>query len=76
MNKVTLRDYQVEAEDAVWDQWRSRQSTLAVLPTGCGKTELFVSIGGSFTGGRTLLIAPTIELVHQAHSKFGQRTGI
>ena len=34
---MQLRDYQVEAREAILNEWKlGRQKTLLVLPTGCG----------------------------------------
>ena len=71
-----LRDYQQKAVDAIRDQLTRVDSTLAVLPTGCGKTEIFVQLASEWQEGRTLVIAPQIELVGQAAKKISQRTGI
>ena len=39
-----LRYYQHDARDAIIKAWDRYQSTLCVMPTGTGKTELFLSI--------------------------------
>ncbi len=73
---MKLRDYQVDCEAAIRAEHERVDSTLAVLPTGCGKTEVFVSYGGKVDAGRVLTICPTIELVDQGANKFTARTGI
>ncbi|MBN1285758.1 MAG: DEAD/DEAH box helicase [Anaerolineae bacterium] len=58
-------DYQVEALDA-WDAARRRGSI--VLPTGAGKT--FVAIHAIHRAGRSaVIIAPTIDLLHQWYAR-------
>ena len=71
-----LRDYQKKAVAAIQDHLSRVDSTLAVLPTGCGKTEIFVQLANDWHDGRTLVIAPQIELVGQAAKKIRQRTGV
>ncbi|MFI5612591.1 RecQ family ATP-dependent DNA helicase [Amycolatopsis sp. NPDC051903] len=53
----TLRPSQVEAADAV----AGRRDTLAVLPTGSGKSAIYQVAGLAF-GGLTLVISPLIAL--------------
>lgn len=71
-----LRPYQAEAKAAVEAALREHDSTLLVLPTGTGKTEVFTSIIGDWQHGRSLVICPMVELVAQARSKILKRTGI
>lgn len=40
----TLRDYQQEAKEKIFDQWDSWDNILYQMPTGTGKTRLFTSI--------------------------------
>ena len=44
----TRRDYQVECQAAVLADFDKHRSTLAVLPTGTGKTQIFLSVGEEF----------------------------
>lgn len=39
-----LRDYQLENKLKVYDAWKHHQSVMLQMPTGTGKTRLFVSI--------------------------------
>lgn len=73
---VTLRDYQVDAVAGARRQLDQHDSTMIVLPTGCGKTEVFVRLASEWQAGRTLVVAPTIELVDQAANKLRVRTGV
>ena len=41
---IVLRPYQVETVEAVFEEWESVQSTLACLPTGCGKSVIFSEV--------------------------------
>jgi superfamily II DNA or RNA helicase len=71
-----LRDYQLAAAEAIEDQWRKHQSTLCVLPTGCGKTVLFAEIIRRRQPGRALVIAHREELIVQAREKIEQIAGL
>ena len=48
---MKLRDYQEAAADGVFREWADHASTLAVLPTGLGKTVLFAGTGFSESDG-------------------------
>lgn len=72
---MNLRDYQLECQTAVHAQLEAHASTLAVLPTGCGKTVVFGAVARDWSHGRALVIAPTIELVDQAAAKLAAMTG-
>jgi superfamily II DNA or RNA helicase len=70
MTTITLRDYQQDAVTAIRGEWQSgKLSTLAVLSTGAGKTEIALATlsqelaAGSV--GRILFLVHTIELVTQ-----------
>lgn len=66
---IALRDYQVKARDAGLAEIRKGLATLLALATGCGKTELFLSIlqaeleAGNLT--RALILAHRQELIFQ-----------
>ncbi|EDY19025.1 type III restriction protein res subunit [Chthoniobacter flavus Ellin428] len=76
MSTFTLRDYQAAAADAVEEKWKKHQSTLCVLPTGCGKTVLFAEIIRRRQPGRALVIAHREELIVQAVKKIEAVTGL
>ena len=43
--KLTMRDYQKDACQSVWDDWQSGLRRVMIkLPTGCGKTVIFLRI--------------------------------
>lgn len=75
---IQLRDYQRALVDGVFDAWKSTHSTLAVLPTGAGKTICFAEVirlvlaGGT---GRCMVIAHREELIHQAVEKIARVSG-
>jgi DNA repair protein RadD len=68
---IPLRDYQVEAEDAVRDAMRTDHAVLLVLPTGGGKTILFADIAhkAASKGKRILILAHLDQLIKQASKK-------
>lgn len=43
-SKVTLRPYQGEAVESVFQQWNENAATLVCLPTGCGKSVVFSEV--------------------------------
>lgn len=62
-----LHDYQIEALDA-WEAAKRRGSI--VLPTGSGKT--FVAVHAIHRVNRsTVIVAPTIDLLHQWYTRLG-----
>jgi superfamily II DNA or RNA helicase len=65
---ITLRPYQVDARKAIYGEFRSVRSTLLVLPTGTGKTQVFASIvaDGVRAGRRVLVLAHRDVLIEQA----------
>lgn len=83
--KFTPRDYQDDCVNAIEQEFGlvettvpQVQSTLSVLATGLGKTEIFVELmrRHANTFERCMVIAHTKELVAQAAKKIHQRTGI
>ena len=76
---ISLRPYQEAAKKAVLGEWeKGRRKTVAVLPTGTGKTILFASIIENQVrqGGRALILAHRGELLEQAADKLRKSTGI
>lgn len=44
-SEVTLRPYQKDAVDSVFQQWKEgANATLVCLPTGCGKSVVFSEV--------------------------------
>jgi superfamily II DNA or RNA helicase len=69
---LTLRSYQQEAV-AAWQRAEGRG--VIVLPTGAGKTVVALHIIAT-AGVRTLVVAPTIDLLHQWRSGIADRFGL
>lgn len=70
--KYQLRNYQLEAKQAVFSEWASGNSkTLIVMATGLGKTIVFSSIIEELAkqNKRTLILAHRNELLNQAVEK-------
>src|SRR5690606_12590062 len=66
---ITLREYQQEAVDAVYDHIRMRDDNpCVVIPTGGGKTPVISTICHDATnnwGGRVIILAHVKELLDQ-----------
>ncbi len=76
---LELRPYQEAAVSAVEEQWTAGVSrTLAVLPTGTGKTIIFANIirRAVEQGKRCLVLAHRGELLQQAADKIRIATGL
>jgi superfamily II DNA or RNA helicase len=69
--ELTPRPYQEEAIDA-WAKQGGRG--VIVLPTGAGKTVVAL-MAAARLGLRTLVVAPTIELLHQWRAALSERLG-
>jgi superfamily II DNA or RNA helicase len=68
---LTPRPYQEEAV-AAWSRHDGRG--LVVLPTGAGKTVVALTIAARL-GLRTLVVVPTIDLLHQWRTGLSERLG-
>lgn len=79
---MKLRDYQIEAQNAILNEFESVNSTLLVMATGLGKTVVFCSLAKKFvsqTQKPVLILAHRAELLTQAQGKadaFGLRPAI
>ncbi len=75
---MRLRDYQDEAAKGVLREFAEHASTLAVLPTGLGKTILFADVIRRMhdRGARTMVLAHREELITQAADKIRRVTGL
>lgn len=63
---MNLRPYQQVAVDATFKEWEDHDSTLLVMPTGCGKTVVFSEIVRRVQPKRALILAHRGELISQA----------
>lgn len=75
---MRLRDYQEAAAEGVFREWEEHATTLAVLPTGLGKTVLFAEIIRRMheRGARAMVLAHREELITQAADKIQRVTGL
>lgn len=76
---MQLRPYQGEAKTAIQAEWKKgHRRTLAVLPTGTGKTIVFSKLTEDRVrdGERVLILAHRGELLDQAADKLNQATGL
>lgn len=66
---ITLRPYQVEIIDSVFDGWQTENDLLVVAATGAGKTNVFWEIIDRFIaqkpGARVVVLAHRKELIEQ-----------
>lgn len=77
----SLRDYQRENKQKIYDAWSRCQSVMLQMPTGTGKTRLFVSIiKDIFQYGRdnkvslkVLILVHRTELIDQIDEELGYR---
>ncbi len=66
-----LRDYQVKYKKRIYQTWQTKKSAMLQMPTGTGKTRLFVSIindlqrAAIFHEPRVLILAHRKELIEQ-----------
>ncbi|MFN2512517.1 MAG: DEAD/DEAH box helicase [Pyrinomonadaceae bacterium] len=72
---MILRPYQQTAVEATFDEWLEHDSTLLVMPTGCGKTVVFSEIIRRMQPARALILAHRSELIAQA-VKHVERIGL
>lgn len=73
---MILRDYQQECVAAIRKEWEDHQSTLIVVPTGCGKTQVFSEIIRLALPNRSLVMVHREELVDQAQLRIEKIAGI
>lgn len=79
LDNLTLRDYQREASEKVFEAWNDHRSTVVVLPTGCGKTVVFGDITKKllekYPSQKVMILAHREELINQASEKVSAITG-
>jgi superfamily II DNA or RNA helicase len=71
---IKLRDYQIEARDAIIANWRGgEKNTLLQMTMGCGKTETFLGVLAeerkTTPGFRALIVAHREELITQPRDR-------
>lgn len=71
-----LRTYQKLCVERIYAEFGIRQSTLAVMATGLGKTHVFSQVAADWPGqSRVLVMAHREELINQAAAKLEEVTG-
>ncbi len=73
---MILRDYQDHSVSAIFEKWRTFQSTLLCLYTGGGKTIIFADVIAKRQPGRSMVIGHREELIFQAVDKIQRTTGL
>ncbi len=69
-----LRWYQQEARDRILEEFQTVDSTMAVMATGLGKTQVFCGVTEAWDGN-VLVLAHRDELVQQAKERLEAFTG-
>lgn len=70
-----LRDYQQQCKDSVFSELTNgTRSTLAVLPTGTGKTEIALELADTWPDGEILFLSHRQELVFQPSERWEKKT--
>lgn len=71
-----LRPYQIEYKTKIYEAWSTKKRIMLQMPTGTGKTKLFVSIIKDLRRldsiqrpVRILILAHRIELIEQIHKE-------
>lgn len=72
---ITDRDYQTDATDRVFDEWKKSGSALVIMATGLGKTVVATRVcervlRGEVGRGGFLFVAHRDELINQARDTF------
>lgn len=73
---MKLRDYQQSAVESILRDFQSVQSTLAVLPTGTGKTVVIAEVVRRLAKESAVILAHREELLNQAHRTIEAHTGL
>lgn len=79
-----LRPYQSENKNRIYESWRTHNAVMLQMPTGTGKTRLFVSLLRDIhcyaaeikTQIRVLILVHRIELIDQISYELGVRYGL
>lgn len=73
---ITQRQYQNDCRASVATEFKEVNSTLVVIPTGCGKTIVFAAVANDMFPRRTMVLAHRQELIWQAKQKIESVTGL
>ena len=81
---TSLRDYQIENKVKIYDSWQRHRSVMLQMPTGTGKTRVFVSIAKDLHNWgaknkravRVLILAHRKELIEQISENVGLKYGL
>lgn len=71
-----MRSYQSECVDCIFREWEEVISTLALLPTGSGKTRIAAEVIRRKQPLRTIFVCHREELVTQARNSFRKFAGL
>jgi superfamily II DNA or RNA helicase len=77
--KFSLRDYQIAAQNATTEGWKTFQRQLLAMATGTGKSTIFASLAANEwinNHGRTLILENRDALVRQTAKRIKDETGM
>ena len=81
---LTLRDYQIDNKRKIYEAWKRCRSVMLQMPTGTGKTRLFVSLAKDLHNWgirhhqavKILFLAHRKELIDQISTNVGVKYGL
>jgi superfamily II DNA or RNA helicase len=72
----SLRDYQVECVESIFKEWKEVISTLAVIPTGGGKSAIAAEVIRRVQPKRAMFVCHRAELVYQFRNTLARFAGL
>lgn len=76
---ITLRPYQQEAVDALWEELFTSRTALCVISTGGGKTEIMMRVIARAVEAkptvRVIILVNKVQLLEQTYRRFGKEFG-
>ena len=69
MSEINLRNYQIEAIMEIYKAWIHKKNVLLQMPTGAGKTIIFLELLKKELGKKILIVAHRKELLDQPYKK-------
>jgi len=73
---ISLRPYQTQAVESVFEEWKEKRSTLIVEPTGCGKTTIFTEVIRRAQPRRAIVLTHREELLTQAARRIESQANV
>lgn len=76
---MVLRDYQNKSVEGIFNAWENSRSTILILPTGTGKTNVFCEVIRRRLPRKSMILVHRSELAYQAQNRlksFGIEAGV